>query len=508
MSRATDLRALILAPVGRDATLAAESLERAGLASRICASADELAREATVGAGMCLIAEEALATSDLSRMRAMLERQPAWSDLPLLVVIRPDGSLEDVLQALGPLGNVTPLTRPFRIQTLVSTARTLLRARRRQYDARDMMERLSESDRRKTEFLALLGHELRNPLAAISVSIHLLDHAHDPDRARRALGVIDRQTRNLTRMIDDLLDVSRITANKIVLRHEPVDLAEICEHVHHILEPAARAARVSLAIHLPKGHAVVEGDPVRLEQIVSNLVGNAIKYTPEGGNVSVSLSCERGRAVLSVRDDGIGIAPAMLEEIFEPFVQAHGVEGRSRGGLGLGLSLVRDLVEMHGGTVRAESAGDGLGSVFTVSLPVSRKRVAPRPKSAMPADATARSSVLLVEDNADLRELMAAMIESWGYSVEVASEGRSGVDLARRVAPRVAFVDIGLPGIDGYEVARRLREVLPKASTRLIAMSGFGQPEDRARALQAGFDAHLVKPVEVEELRKLLSEAG
>src|SRR2546427_4027771 len=220
MRRATELRALILAPVGRDAALAAESLERAGLEGRICANVDELAREASIAAGMCLVAEEALASSDLSRLRETLERQPPWSDLPLLVVIRPDSSLEGVLQALGPVGNVTPLTRPFRFQTLVSTARTLLRARRRQYDARDMMDRLSESDRRKTEFLALLGHELRNPLAAISVSVHLLEHVHDPDRARRALGVIERQTRNLTRMIDDLLDVSRITSNKIVLRHE------------------------------------------------------------------------------------------------------------------------------------------------------------------------------------------------------------------------------------------------------------------------------------------------
>jgi signal transduction histidine kinase len=510
-NRATELRALILAPVGRDASLVLESLEHAGIAGCICASVDELARQAARGAGMCVVAEEALATSDLSRLRETLGRQPPWSDLPLLVVIRPETRLEQVLEMLGPVGNVTPLVRPFRIQTLVNTARTLLRARQRQYQSRDMMEQLAESDRRKTEFLALLGHELRNPLAAISVSVHLLERIPDrEERARRALAVIDRQSRNLTRMVDDLLDVSRITSGKIVLRREPVDLAEVCEHVHHVLEPVARAAKVTVAISRPRAPVVVDGDAVRLEQIVSNLLGNAMKYTPEGGSVSLSVSRSGGSAVVRVQDDGIGIAQDMLGRIFKPFVQVHGVEGRSRGGLGLGLSLVRDLVAMHGGKVAAASAGPGRGSTFTVTLPLSTNNItaAGRDAAYAPARTGGGPPVLLVEDNPDLRELMVALIESWGYAVEVAEEGSAGVDLARRYAPRIALVDIGLPGIDGYEVARRVREVLPKGSTRLVAMSGFGQPEDRARALQAGFDAHLVKPVEPDDLRKLLSDAG
>jgi signal transduction histidine kinase len=509
-NRAIELRALVLAPVGRDAALVVDSFQQAGIQGVVCASVDELAREAARGAGMCVVAEEALASSDLSRLRKTLGRQPAWSDLPLLVVIRPETRLEQVLEALGPVGNATPLTRPFRIQTLVNAARTLLRARQRQYQARDMMEQLAESDRRKTEFLALLGHELRNPLAAISVSVHLLDRMPgQEERARHALAVIDRQSRNLTRMVDDLLDVSRITSGKIVLRREPVDLAEICQHVHHLLEPVARAAKVAVAISAPRKPVIVDGDAVRLEQIVSNLLGNAMKYTPEGGRVSLSVWQSGGSALVRVQDDGIGIAPEMLNRIFEPFVQVHGVEGRSRGGLGLGLSLVRDLVEMHGGKVTAASEGAGRGSAFTVALPASGKEIAPGPKAAsLEAVRPGGPPVLLVEDNPDLRELMVALIESWGYDVEVAEEGSAGVDLARRHAPRIALVDIGLPGIDGYEVARRVRAVLPKGSTRLVAMSGFGQPEDRARALQAGFDAHLVKPVEPDDLRKLLLDAG
>ena len=507
--RVSELRALVLAPVGRDAALVLECLQRAGIEGLGCKSLEELCREAAAGAGMCVLAEETIASADLSSLREVLQRQPPWSDLPLLVVIRPDSSLEEVLRAVGPLGNVTPLTRPFRIQTLVSAARTLLRARERQYQARDMMQRLAESDRRKTEFLALLGHELRNPLAAISVAVHLIEpYSQGEARAARALSVIDRQTGNLARMVDDLLDVSRITSGKIVLRRQPAELGEICEHVHQILDAPARSAGIALAIALPPGPTVVDGDPVRIEQIVSNLLGNAIKYTPEGGTVSLTLCRERDRAVLQVRDDGIGIAPEMIGSIFDPFVQAHGAQGRSRGGLGLGLALVRDLVEMHGGTVTAESDGPGRGSAFTVSLPLSARQVAASEKA---TDARREPGdprpVLLVEDNADIRELMATMIESWGFRVQLAEEGISGVDLARRHAPRIALVDIGLPGIDGYEVARRVRAVLPRESTRLVAMSGFGQPEDRARALQAGFDAHLVKPVEPDELRKLLAEA-
>ncbi len=507
MDRASELRALVLAPVGRDAALVLICLQRAGIEGRICSSLDELVRDAAFGAGLCVLAEEVIATADLSRLREMLQRQPPWSDLPMLVVIRPDSSLEDVLRAIGPVANLTPLTRPFRIQTLVSAARTLLRARQRQYEARDMMHRLAESDRRKTEFLALLGHELRNPLAAISVAAHLLESSpQEEESARRALGVIERQTGNLARMVDDLLDVSRITSGKFALRRQPVDLAEICEHVREILEGVARSGQVGLLISLPEGPTIVEGDPVRLEQIVSNLLGNAIKYTPEGGTVSLTLGREGHEAVLCVRDDGIGIAPEILETIFEPFVQAHPATGRSRGGLGLGLALVRDLVAMHGGKVSASSDGNGRGSAFTVRLALSDRRPAVGEKKRVAAEenAASRRPVLLVEDNADIRELMATMIESWGFPVQLAAEGISAVDLARQHAPRVALVDIGLPGIDGYEVARRVRAVLPRESTRLVAMSGFGQPEDRARALQAGFDAHLVKPVEPDELRKLL----
>ena len=507
--RVSELRALILAPVGRDSALVLECLQRAGIEGRICLSLEELAREVALGAGMCVVAEEVISTSDLSRLREVLQRQPPWSDLPLLMVIRPDSTLDEVLRAVGPLGNVTPLTRPFRIQTLVSAAKTLLRARERQYQARDMMQRLSDSDRRKTEFLALLGHELRNPLAAISVAVNLIEpHAQAEPRALRALAVIERQSGNLARMVDDLLDVSRITSGKIVLRRQPVDLGEICGQVHNILEVPARSAGIVLALALPPGPTVVEGDPVRLEQIVSNLVGNAIKYTPEGGSVSVSLSRDGDRAILQVRDDGIGIAPEMIGSIFDPFVQAQGAAGRSRGGLGLGLALVRDLVEMHGGKVAAQSEGMGRGSLFTVWLPLSAAAIVASDKALAPEGRSpGLRPVLLVEDNADIRELMATMIESWGFSVQMAAEGISGVDLARRHLPRVALVDIGLPGIDGYEVARRVRAVLPRESTRLVAMSGFGQPEDRDRALQAGFDAHLVKPVEPDELRRLLVDA-
>ncbi|GEJ58892.1 hybrid sensor histidine kinase/response regulator [Anaeromyxobacter diazotrophicus] len=370
-----------------------------------------------------------------------------------------------------------------------------------------MEEELREADRRKTEFLAVLSHELRNPLAPIRNGVYVLEHAAPgSEQARRAQQVIGRQTGHLARLVDDLLDVTRISRGKIDLRREPLDLREVVRAT--VEDQRALYARGGIALHLEEGADAVrvEADRTRLAQVLGNLLNNALKFTPAGGAVAVRLEVQDGRAVLRVQDDGQGIDPAHVERMFEPFAQAdHGL-ARTLGGLGLGLALVKSLVELHGGAVRARSEGPGQGAEFVVSLPLA---AGGGPASAPAAGAGARRRlVLVIDDNADAGQTLADLLELEGHAVHLACDGRSGVALARELRPDVVLCDIGLPDLDGYEVARTLRREEALRSTRLVALTGYAQPEDRARAAEAGFDAHLAKPPRLEALAKLLGADG
>jgi signal transduction histidine kinase/CheY-like chemotaxis protein len=366
---------------------------------------------------------------------------------------------------------------------------------------------LRESDRRKSEFLAVLSHELRNPLAPISSAIHLLEHAPgDGEQARRAKAVIERQTRHLTRLVDDLLDLTRITKGKVELKVELVDLRELVRQTRDDHRATFEERGVELRLDEPAGPVFVRGDPTRLAQVVGNLLHNAAKFTPRGGAAGLAVSTARGRAEIRVRDSGIGIDAGQLENLFEPFAQAdHGL-ARTRGGLGLGLSLLKGLVELHGGTVVASSCGAGRGSEFVVSLPLaSRPPVAHAPaavRKALPR------SVVIIEDNHDAAVTLADLLALDGHKVEFALDGRSGVELVQRVRPDIVLCDIGLPDLSGYEVARALRADETLRGTRLVALSGYAQSEDRERAREAGFDAHLAKPPALEELNALLRDGA
>jgi signal transduction histidine kinase/ActR/RegA family two-component response regulator len=506
-------RVLVFAPTGRDAILTCEILRRAGFTASPCEDLNGLCNEILLrGAGMAVLADEALSPQMVNQLLDVLGSQGPWSDLPLIVFTRRD-STDDALETLEPLGNSTILERPVRTKTLVSACNAALRARRRQYEVRDLLRSQAQADRRKDEFLAMLGHELRNPLAAIRNAHSVLERIGSPEEpAVRQRRVIDRQTRHLARMVDDLLDISRVTLGKINLKAQPVDLQEVVERCLRELGTAAQAERQHLALAVTTEPVEVDGDPVRLEQIVSNLLHNAIKYTPPGGKIAISVGKAGGEAVIRVSDSGIGIPTDMLPRVFDLFTQVESSIPRSQGGLGLGLPLVRSLVELHGGRVSAASPGPGGGSEFTVRLPQRQAGAEASQPCSLPVG-TARGSspgqglrVLVVEDNQDGRESLRDLLEIWGYRVDLAEDGPSGVERALASPPDVALIDIGLPGLDGNEVARRIRADLNGHTPCLIAMTGYGQPEDRCRAMEAGFNTYLVKPVDPETLSRLLSE--
>jgi len=368
-----------------------------------------------------------------------------------------------------------------------------------------------EAARRKDEFLAMLGHELRNPLGGLRGAIEVLDHVgSDADVAVRQRAIIDRQTRHLTRLVDDLLKVSRVVSGRIALEREPVDLHDVVMRSVASFRPRVEERGLELGVRVDGTPPIVDADPVRLEQVLFNLLDNAVKYTPAGGRIDVTLSRAGDEAIVSVRDSGIGIAPAMLPRVFDLFTQAERTLDRAQGGLGLGLALVRRLIEQHGGTVAVASEGPDHGTEFTFRLPLAADVPAAAPaESPPPAPATERRQsgrhIVLIEDNADGREALQALLEILGHRVEAAPDGPRGVELALRTRPDVVLVDIGLPGLDGYQVAKMIRTRVGRGVV-LVALTGYGQPEDRRRALEAGFDAHLVKPIDTEELSRLLAE--
>jgi signal transduction histidine kinase len=373
----------------------------------------------------------------------------------------------------------------------------------REMEERRAAERKSSA---KDEFLAMLGHELRNPLSAISSASSLLGLAGaGAESTARARVIIQRQTQHLSRIVDDLLDLSRAMSGKILLSKKRIDIGPLVSNCLDTFRATGRTA--SYRINSKFGPGWVDGDPTRLEQIATNLIDNALKYTPGGGSIDIAIDTIGEEVVLSVRDSGVGIPPDLLPHVFDVFVQGSISIDRSQGGLGIGLSLVRRLVELHGGSVSATSTGSGAGSTFEIRLP--------RTEPDHGADAPVRTvtagdkpTVLLIEDNDDGREMMATMLGSYGYPVLQARDGLEGVNMATTELPDVALVDIGLPGIDGYEVARRLRKDAGTCGIRLIALTGYGLAEDQRRVLEAGFDVHMVKPVDLATLLARLAEPG
>jgi CheY-like chemotaxis protein len=374
---------------------------------------------------------------------------------------------------------------------------------------RQQLRDLAEAQRQTNEFLATLAHELRNPLAPIRTAVSLMQMGGLSDSMREWYGtVIDRQVTHLTRLVDDLLDVSRIASGKITLQREPLEMTQVVESAADSSRPLIDARKHILEIELPGEPLRVEGDPIRLSQIVVNLLNNAAKYTPEGGTIRLSAAREGGQAVVRVMDTGVGIPAELLPRVFDLFTQGDRSPERAEGGLGIGLALVRRFVEMHGGSVAAHSEGAGCGSELVVRLPlldlpreVPVDEASERPQQAGPR------RVLVIDDNRDAAEIMAVLLELWGHEVRLAYNGPDALGLAAEYRPDAALLDIGLPGMSGFEVAQRLRELPGWDGVLLVAVTGYGQDEDRRRSREAGFDHHLTKPVEPAKLQSLLAAA-
>jgi two-component system, sensor histidine kinase len=408
------------------------------------------------------------------------------------------------------------LTHPFEPAELIATVHALLRIRAAEKELRRRADALLDADKRKDEFLAMLAHELRNPLAAITTAVPLLRKYCDvPEKFDGIAAVVERQSRHLARLIDDLLDVSRFTRGKIELRRSTVD-------VKHSLDDAVAATRAlfasreqELVLHAPAAPLWSVADDARLQQVFANLLDNASKYSERGSRITVEVTTdkrdERPFARVTITDEGIGIEPSVLPHVFELFVQAdHSLE-RTRGGMGIGLTLVKRLIELHGGEVRASSEGLGRGSRFDIWLPLSSAppmQPVPRIARVRADEPSTRRSILVVEDNADAREMLQAVLEVAGHDVEVARDGLTGVERALAGRHDLAIVDIGLPGLNGYEVAQRIRAGMNgrRPPLFLIALTGYGGPEQRDRAIGAGFDVHVVKPVNPEALLRLIHD--
>jgi CheY-like chemotaxis protein len=361
------------------------------------------------------------------------------------------------------------------------------------------------ADRRKSEFLSVLSHELRNPLAALHNGIELLEKGGSTEaRATRARGMIRRQVEHLSRLVDDLLDLTRISRGKVVLQRKRFDLRDLVTRTTDDLRSLLGDSGLSLHVFLEGGSSCIDGDATRIAQVLGNLLFNASKFTPRGGTVTVRLSSHDGRAELTVRDTGVGMEPGTINSMFEPFVQAERTLARSKGGLGLGLPLVKYLTELHCGTVDARSDGPGRGSEFVVCLPLVDGR--PEPEHTSPVPSVSPRLVLVVEDNVSAADSLAELLEMMGNHVRVARDGTSGLALARELLPDLVLCDIGLPDLDGYELARVFRGDPLLRTVRLVALSGYTQPEEIERAREAGFDAHLGKPADVRQLVKLFED--
>jgi len=370
-------------------------------------------------------------------------------------------------------------------------------------------EQLRAADRLKDQFLATLAHELRNPLAPIRTGLSLVCDSPDPEVSHKALSIMQRQVGHMVRLIDDLLDVARIKQGKLELKLDRIPLASAIEAAIEASLPAVQRADHTLRTQLTEEALFVDADQTRLAQIISNLLNNASKYTPNGGEIELSVRREGDSVAISVHDNGLGVPSDCLDDVFQMFNQVDQSLHRAQGGLGIGLALVRTLVEMHGGRVEVESAGLNRGSTFTVRLPLAPSEPAARsPFSERAPAAVQHDRILVVDDNTDAADLLALMLVQAGYETTAVVDGPTAIEAAQRLMPQIVILDIGLPGMSGYEVAERLRDDPRLSGTSLIALTGWGTPEDKRKAFAAGFDVHLTKPVAAEDLHAALGRAA
>jgi signal transduction histidine kinase/CheY-like chemotaxis protein len=518
-NKSLDERVLIFAPVGKDAPLTHEVLVRANLAGCVCSTSSDLCMEFQRGAAAILLTEEALEDAGIDALMECLRSQPTWSDIPVLLFA--DAERSEVylrtLRLLEGLRNVILLERPIRLGAALSLIRSAIRGRERQYDLRDLLQALADAreeaetaNRLKDEFLATLSHELRTPLNAIlGWTTMLRDGNVQPKHVMRALDTIHRNASAQVQIVNDLLDISRIVRGNVQLAPKLTPLAPLLTLAVESITPTADAKGVSVITAFDSSPLYVWGDHDRLQQVFWNLLSNAVKFTAQGGKVEVKTFQSGADAFVEISDTGTGIAPEFLPHVFERFRQADGSSTREHGGLGLGLSIARHLVELHGGRMMAASEGEGKGSTFTVCLPArdAEAKAAPitttaeRPSKPRTIDLEG-VHILITDDERDARELLRAMLSRTGARLSEAASAREALRIVGEDRPDILLTDIAMPVQDGYSLVRAVRS-LPNdqgVHIRAIAVSAYARREDRQRAEKAGFNEHVAKPVQAEEL--------
>ena len=508
MPDAHPLRTLVLTSNAVDAELAVRLLGESGISAVAYDSVSALCRSVADDVGCMVLTGELLNDDELPILREVIEDQPAWSDIPLILVAPDTAKLNMfVEQIFQRAGNVTLLEQPLNPATLISAVRVGLRARAHQIEVRDLLAERDAALHQRDEFLAMLAHELRNPLAPMRNAVYLQQRLPiDDPMFAKTRDIVDRQVTHLARMVDDLLDVARLERGKIQLQRQRIDLNVVATAAVDACATLTQARRHTVSVDLAREPLPLDADPVRIEQLVVNLITNAAKFTPTAGEIRIATARQGASALLTVADSGIGLRPEMAQAIFNPFTQDDHTLDRSRGGLGIGLTIARRIAELHGGALEASSEGVNKGSTFIARFPLA---VGTPAHVESPAQVTpeSRRRVLVVEDNADVRESLRLLLEIWGHDVTTADTGNAGLEQIRRTRPEVALIDIGLPGMSGYEVAHTIRTTeLRSLPMKLIAITGYGQPADRARALEAGFDMHLLKPIDPDVLRGIFSD--
>jgi signal transduction histidine kinase/ActR/RegA family two-component response regulator len=517
-------RVLVLAPTRRDAQATRGLLARAQIRAEAYDSVRSLLAQISTPLGAIVLTDSAFRDTHLHELTQWLSQQPPWSDIPLVLLCQSGPHSPLAARVLESMTNVTVLERPTSSRTLLSSVQAALRARKRQYQMREQFEALRhseerlratesalrEADHRKDLFLATLAHELRNPLAPIRTAVQLLGAPQlSSQKLRWAQEVIQRQTKHMALLLDDLLDVARITQGKLVLKKEHVTLNHAVEAAVETARPIIDEKRHQLTVALPALAPTLDADSLRLSQILSNLLTNAAKYTNAGGQIGLTCTVEDSDVCIAVKDNGIGIPKEALARIFEMFSQVDGASELSGGGLGIGLSLVKGLVELHGGTVEAKSAGSGQGSEFIVRLPLAATMLSAAEPPVLAALSPQRDSVrvLVADDNRDAADSLALLLSLAGHEVRVAHNGCIALQVAQTFLPHAAVLDIGMPGLDGYDVAQELRHAAWGADICLIALTGRGRDSDRQRAHAVGFNHYLIKPIDPEVLQSMIASS-
>jgi signal transduction histidine kinase len=509
-NKESEERVLVLAPVGRDAALTCKILAAEGILAHVCRDLPELCSQVRLGAGVLLLTEEAVDEAGLRALASTLEQQDLWSDLPVILFTATKEAARFFLQTGGPALNLTILERPISIAIVVSAVRSALRARSRQYQMRDLFSSLASANRAKDEFLATISHELRTPLNAMLGWVTMLRSGRlDAAGSAHAVEVLDRNVRSQAKLVADLLDVSRIISGKIRLDVQPVDLVQVIHAAIDVVRPAAEAKSLRLQVILDPSAGPVSGDPARFQQVVWNLLSNAVKFTERGGRVRIDLARLSSQVQIVVSDSGCGISPEFLPYVFDRFRQADGTLTRRNGGMGLGLAIVRHLVELQGGTISAFSQGQDMGSTFTLKLPLMVVNgPAPDGQVVSPGESGFKFPprldglrLLIVEDDPDARELLMTIIENHGAELRGVASAREAINTLDDWKPDLLVSDIEMPEEDGYSLIRRVRSAGSwGARVPAVALTAHARVHDRLQALSAGFDAHIAKPVEPAEL--------